>query len=102
MARRGDAGFAIDGFAGRRATFFDVVHECSGKEDVLRFFVQHLVVRLLKQRGDSYFGMGEDIAFAVPFGALRHVGHVCQPLWACRLRWYFSLIVMGFGVKKRR
>ena len=79
MARRGDAGFAIDGFAGRRATFFDVVHECSGKEDVPRFFVQRLVVRLLKQRGDNHFGVGEDVAFTVPFGILRPAGHVCQP-----------------------
>ena len=79
MARRGDAGFAIDGFAGRRAAFFDVVHEGSGKEDMLCFFVQRLIVRLLKQRGDNHFGMGEDGAFAVPFGILRHAGHVCQP-----------------------
>ena len=80
MTRRGDTGFAIDGFAGRRAAFFDVVHEGSGKEDMLRFFVQRLVVRLLKQRGDNHFGVGEDVAFAVPFGVLRHGGHVDKPV----------------------
>ena len=80
VARGDDAGFAVALFGGGAAAFFYVVQQGGGKQDVLRLFVQFLIFGQPEKLGSNHFGVGQHVAFAVPFGILRHGGHVGKPV----------------------
>ena len=82
MARRDDARFAVALFGGGRAAFFDIVQEGGGKENVLRLRVQRLICGQCSQGGSDHFGVRQHVAFAVPFGVLRHARHRGEPVEA--------------------
>ena len=82
VARRDNAHFAVAFFRGGSAAFFHVVQEGGGKEDVLRLHVQRLVFGQGGEGGGNHLRVRQYVAFAVPFGVLRHGGHVGEPVKA--------------------